>query len=350
MTNLFQTIANGNRGLNKTAELTAMAEKIASAIFTSIGGSLDNLEKEIAVLKAEIDAAADADKELLQTQLADKQLELDVIYSAVEDSKVSHEGMDRLIADYYDLQTADLSFLKVEMPADIAEDADDETKAAYNKAMTEWALKVDENEATIDKMIKSQQSKRSRAKGKAMTQDNYNTLMVGAISENLLRMASGKEKATSGHSGNTKPVEYDDATIEIYKTDKDKLSKEIRNIQSKKSIMKSKANFDDKSEAWLKLLSAEAMLKGLRGDSVSTTTVVKVVVPEYVEKLVEVKEFVEAEVATQDISKINIKDAKALLTEIIALMSTVEIPVKDAEEVPVDEADKEEINAENNAE
>lgn len=329
MTNLFQTIANGNRGLNKTAELTALAEKISSEIFSKIGNSLDVTEKELTNLKAELAAAADADKEMLQAQIDDKTAALDKLYADVEASKESHDAMDKLIADSYDIQAVDISFLQVEP---LAEDADDAAKVAYE-------AKVAENDATVDKMIKSQQSKRSRAKSKTMTQDNYNTLMVGAISENLLRIASGKEKTGAGHRGNSKAVEYDEATIEIYKTDKDKLSKEIRNIQSKKSIMKSKANFDEKSDAYQTLLNAEAMLKGLRGDA-AAATVVKTVVPEYVAPLVTVKQFVDTEFATKDISKIKLNDAKEMLTEIIAMMAAIEVPAAESTEEPEAAADK----------
>lgn len=330
MTNLFQAIANGNRGLNKTAELTSAAEKIESVIFSKIGEELDTAEKEIAVLKAELTTAAEADKEVLQAQLDDKTALLDKIYTAVEDSKVSHEGMDKLIADSYNLQMVDVSFLQIE---DVADKDNEEAVAAYN-------AKVAENDAVIDKMIKSQQSKRSRAKGKAMTQDNYNTLMVGAISENLLRIASGKEKAAVGHSGNSKPIEYDEATLESYKTDKEKLSKEIRNIQSKKSIMKSKANFDDKSDAWIKLLDAEAMLKSLRGDAAATVT--KVVIPDYVAPLVAAKKFIETEVEPLDLKSMKAADAKDIIARIVSMMAEVELPVDESNE----EAPSNEDNAE----
>ena len=331
MTNLFQVIANGSRGLNKTAELTTVAEKITSTVFNNIGNSLDKLEKEIAVLKAETESAADKDSADYAEKLSALESKKDILdktYSAVEDSKVSHDAMDKLITAHYDLQVVDTEFLK--FTDTVADDADEATKTAYE-------VKKAEHDATIDKMIKSQQSKRSRSKSKAMTQDNYTTLMVGAVAENLLRLVSGKEKSSVGHSSLAKPIEYDEAAIEIYKADKEKLNKEIRNIQSKKSIMKSKAGLDDQSEGWLKLLGAESMLKGLRGDA-AASTVTKVIIPAYVKPLVEVKKLVDESTDGIDVAKMKGADAKELLAKIIEMMSDVEVPV-DEEEQPNTDAE-----------
>ena len=119
------------------------------------------------------------------------------------------------------------------------------------------------DEETVESMLKSQQSKRSRTKGKTMTLDNYRTLMSAAIAENLLRDIYNKPKTASGfrRSGS---VDYTPAELEMYAADQEALRKEIRNIQSKKSIMKSKADFDESSEGWQQLLNAERTLKGLR--------------------------------------------------------------------------------------
>lgn len=120
------------------------------------------------------------------------------------------------------------------------------------------------DDETVESMLKSQQSKRSRAKSKAMTLDNYRTLLTAAIAENILRDIYNKPKQAGGFKRAGGTVDYTPAQLEEYAADQVALRKEIRNIQSKKSIMKSKADFDESSEAWQQLLKAEVMLKDLR--------------------------------------------------------------------------------------
>lgn len=119
------------------------------------------------------------------------------------------------------------------------------------------------DEDTVESMLKSQQSKRSRAKSKAMTLDNYHTLLTAAIAENILRDIYNKPK-TAGGFKRSGGMDFTPAQLEALAEDQAALRKEIRNIQSKKSIMKSKADFDESSEAWQQLLKAEVMLKDLR--------------------------------------------------------------------------------------
>ena len=119
------------------------------------------------------------------------------------------------------------------------------------------------DEDTVESMLKSQQSKRSRAKGKAMTLDNYKTLMTAAIAEDILRELYNKPKQAGG-TKRRGSVEFTTEQLDALSADQVQLRKEIRNIQSKKSIMKSKADFDESSEAWQQLLTVESMLKGLR--------------------------------------------------------------------------------------
>lgn len=120
------------------------------------------------------------------------------------------------------------------------------------------------DDATVEGMLKSQQSKRSRTKGKQMTLDNYKTLMTATIAEQLLREIYNKPKQISFSARRAGTVDYTPADLERYADDQEALRKEIRNIQSKKSIMKSKADFDENSEQWIALLKAEQMLKDLR--------------------------------------------------------------------------------------
>lgn len=160
-------------------------------------------------------------------------------------SKESHSDMDKLLAKLLNLSEVDVEFIK---------ELDDDT---------------------IDGMLKSQQSKRSRAKGKAMTLDNYKAMMAGAIAENLIRLATGKTKSAGGARRLSGSVEFTEEQLQELQADQERLGKEIRNVQSKKSIMKSKADFTEEDDRWQALLVAESQLKGIRTTS-SRGTVVKV--------------------------------------------------------------------------
>lgn len=117
---------------------------------------------------------------------------------------------------------------------------------------------------TVEGMLKSQQSKRSRTKSKTMTLDNYTTLMTATIAESLLRELYDKPKSVAFGARRAGNVDYTPAQLEAYAEDQESLRKEIRNIQSKKSIAKSKIDFDESSEYYQSLLRAERMLKDLR--------------------------------------------------------------------------------------
>lgn len=151
----------------------------------------------------------------------------------VKESQKSHDAMDKLIEQTVGYDDADVDFLK------------------------------SESDDTLEKMIRSQQSKRSRAKSKVMTRENYFTMLIGAVSENLLRIASGKPKSAGGGSV-TGSIGYSEEELAELASNEDKLKKAIRNVQSKKSIMKSKADFDESSDRWQQLLEAESQLKSLR--------------------------------------------------------------------------------------
>lgn len=194
-------------------------------------------------------------------------------------SKTDHSAMDKLIAATVDLSSQDLTFLDT----------------------------CSEDE--IDKMLKSQQSKRSRAKSKAMTKENYLSMLTGALAENLLRVHSGKDKHKGGSRRGTTLVAYTEEQVQQFTEDKEKLAKELRNVQSKKSIMKSKADFSESSDAWLALLEAESLLKGLRGTG--TPTVIKVD---------ETKDQLAALLADVDVDKLKAADGKDLIAKIQALV------------------------------
>jgi uncharacterized membrane protein len=155
-------------------------------------------------------------------------------------SKTEHNAMDKLIAETHDLSAVDVEFLRA-----IEED-------------------------TLEGMLKSQQSKRSRSKGKVMTMDNYKVLMIGAIAEGILWIVLDKPKSAVGNRHAAGKVVFTDEDLVALADDQERLRKEIRNVQSKKSIMKSKEGFSEEDERWQALLLAEERLKGVRADAVKT--------------------------------------------------------------------------------
>lgn len=197
-----------------------------------------------------------------------------------ENSKTDHNAMDSLINNMMDLSTVETEFLK------------------------------ELDEETLNSMLKSQQSKRSRSKNKVMTIDNYRNLMAGAVSELLIRQAMGKAKSSMGYRRAPGSVEYTAEELEMFKNDQEALKREIRNVQSKKSIMKSKTDFSEEDERWGQLLAAEETLKGMRvGGGVKTVVVDKT------------GEQLKAELGDKDIDSLKAADAKALLKKLLEAAS-----------------------------
>lgn len=175
------------------------------------------------------------------------------------------------------------------------------------------------DDATVEGMLKSQQSKRSRAKSKTMTLDNYVTLLTAAIAEDILRGIYNKPKSASGFQRAAGTVDYTGAQLEALAADQEALRREIRNIQSKKSIMKSKADFSEGDERWLALLKAEQQLKDLRVGGYSATVV----------EVDKTKDALSELLAGKDISKLKSAEAHELL-ERIAQMTAGEVRTYDA--------------------
>lgn len=241
-------VSSGANQLSKTAQLTQVATSIANEIFAKITA------------------------------------EPEAYHERVIASQKSHDAMDELINELYQLDTVDISFLQTE------------------------------TEETIEKMIRSQQSKRSRAKGKPMTKENYLTMMVGAIAENLLRLAAGKPKSAGGVSV-MKDVRFSPEDLEYLAQYPEELKKAIRNIQSKKSIMKSKADFDPQSERWQQLLQAEQQLKELRSR-------INGLVNKEAKEALEAKQKLEEMLATKDISSLPPEEAKQLLDAVKEMLAS----------------------------
>ena len=175
----------------------------------------------------------------------------------------------------------------------------------------------------VESMLKSQQSKRSRAKSKAMTLDNYIVLLTAAIAEDILRELYNKPKSAGGFQRSSGVVNYTIEQLEYLSTNQEALKREIRNVQSKKSIMKSKVGFDESDERWQALLKAEQQLKDMR---VSGAT-----------QVVEVdhtKDALQEALAGVDLKHIKADDARALLARLAGLAANDEV---------VDDATAEEI-------
>lgn len=172
-----------------------------------------------------------------------------------------------------------------------------------------WAEEVSETEA--DKILKSVQSKRCRCKKLVMTEANYKSLVTSAAAETVIRTVSGKYKNASRIGSNTAALVLTDEARELYTADQEALRKAIRNVQSKKSIMRARADFAEESLAWQDLCSYEAGLKSLR--VASTTTVVK---DERAEQVAAALNNIE------DIDKLKAADAKEALKHIQELLMT----------------------------
>lgn len=163
------------------------------------------------------------------------------------------------------------------------------------------------DEDTVEGMLKSQQSKRSRSKSKTMTLDNYRTLMTATIAEDILRELYNKPKSVAFGARRAGNVDYTPAQLEAYADDQEALRREIRNIQSKKSIAKSKADFDESSEYYQSLLRAERMLKDLRVSGAPR-------VDETKNKLTEL-------LGNVDIEHLKASDSKELLASIMGMLN-----------------------------
>jgi len=243
--NVNQKVSNGGNQLGSTANLTRISTDIAREILKR----------------------AEADAEKYQAKIVE--------------SQQSHDVMDQLINDTYDLTSVDIEFLKAE------------------------------SEEVLDRMIKSQQSKRSRAKSKEMTLDNYITMLTGAVAENLLRIAANKPKSAGGGGARRGTVTYSEEELEAFKNDPEALKRAIRNVQSKKSIDKSKADWDPESERWQELLKTEEQLKAIRdGQTVEA------------EKAIETTNQLEEMLATIDPKDLKATDAKDMLESIKQMLAT----------------------------
>lgn len=202
----------------------------------------------------------------------------------IEASQESHDAMDDLINDIYPLHELNLSFLE----------------------------RINDEE--IEKMLRSQQSKRSRAKSKVMNLENYKTMMTGAIAENLLRMASGKAKNT-GSGVVMQDIGFSAEDLEKLAEFPEDLKKAIRNVQSKKSIMKHKSDFDPTSPRWLQLIAAEQQLKEIRDTGNAALS-------EEARNALAAQKHVEEVLSNVDTETMSAEEAKAMLDSLKEMLAS----------------------------
>lgn len=176
----------------------------------------------------------------------------------------------------------------------------------------DWMKAIDSNEAI--KMLKSQQSKQSRSRTAVLTMGNYKKFITATIAVILLKDNCSVGSQNSSHNSNAAPLELTAELKEKYLADQEALAKAIRNVQSRKSIMKSKADFSEESEKYTNLLAYEEELKALRSGS-------HTVDPAIAERAKKAEEL-EKMLSDADIDKMKAADTKKLLNEIKELMLT----------------------------
>lgn len=202
---------------------------------------------------------------------------------AVIESQTSHDAMDQLIFKTKELETVDTEFLKAE-----AEDV-------------------------TERMLKSQQSKRSRLISKEMTKDNYMSYMTGAVAENLIRLAINKPKTSGGGGSKRATISYSEEEYEQLANDQEALKRAIRNVQSKKSIERRKDDFDESSDRWKEIVDTEERLKALRDGSSKEA-----------EKAIETNLQINELLADTDVKGLKAAEAKDLLDRIKQMLAAKE--------------------------
>lgn len=266
--------------INLSKEATTNNEVTATALFETEGQATFNSGANQLGMTAQLTRlSTDIANQVVLVVTAEADYANDVVASQQD-----HNRMDALINQVQPLVDIDVEFLK----------------------------SIDGDE--LDKMIRSQQSKRSRAKSKAMTLDNYRTMMTGAVAEGLLRIAGGKPKGTVGGGSYAGSVTYTGDELRALAEDPESLTRAIRNVQSKKSIAKSKADFSVDSERWQLLLTAEEQLREVRSELSGMSSA-------KAQQAIESNEKAEELLAAVDLDKMSAKDAKEMLANVKEMLA-----------------------------
>lgn len=122
-------------------------------------------------------------------------------------------------------------------------------------------------EEEVAKLLKSNQSNRSRRKNMPMTQPNYIEYLTAACAEWIIRESCGITKNANPFGGGRTAMVINDETIAKLADDQEALGKAIRNLQSKKSTYKAK--HQDKPEwendaEYVEILEQLEKLKAVR--------------------------------------------------------------------------------------
>lgn len=128
------------------------------------------------------------------------------------------------------------------------------------------------SDEVLERMMKSQQSKRSRIKSMTRNKNNYLKMLSATIAEHMIRKALNKPKGKSGRVSSLMAPELTEEEIKLYSVDQFSLGAQIRNVQSRKSTFKKNTENYEETEFWQALLQREAALKALR-TNVSTPVV-----------------------------------------------------------------------------
>lgn len=153
-------------------------------------------------------------------------------------------------------------------------------------------------EDELKAMLKSQQSKRSRAKSKDMTMDNYKAMMNAAVCELMIRTFTGKAKTrVAGRGSNMYTSEF----LKSMAEDQHELRRELRNVQSKMCIFRKKHPEDyNEHDEYKELEKVENTLKDMRTP-----------IEGHRVKMSDVTEALDV-----DVNELELEDAKQLIAEL----------------------------------
>ena len=126
----------------------------------------------------------------------------------------------------------------------------------------------------------------------------------------MIRKATGQTKASRSISRGGS-VEFTEDALAILAADQEALRRELRNVQSKRSIMKSKEGFSESDARWLALLKAEEQLKSIRVAPTKATV--------YIDETKNLLASLLAGVDADSLAKMKAADAKALLTQVLEM-------------------------------
>lgn len=180
------------------------------------------------------------------------------------------------------------------------------------------------SDEALTKMLKSQQSKRSRLKGKDMTQANFLSAVEAAAAERIIRLGLGKEKNVQTGVVRLDLNELTEEQAQFFTDNQVELGKAIRNVQSRKSQALRKG-MEPTDEAFVALLEFESKLKELRVATVRTTTVEVYKLTPAQEERINAATAVETLLVDVDIDKLKLADARALLHTIAQSLAAEEM-------------------------